>query len=279
MALVRIIKFIFSKAFWVSIGVYLVMVIVGIWALLTYLDVITLHGETIKVPDLRSFHETELENYLKSQKLSYQIMDSVFVEKSQGGLVIEQKPDSGAFVKEGRKIYVTISAYNAPQVSLPNLKYDDKRNVIAQFQSIGLKVGNISYIPSVCVDCLERVEIDSTELEPGTKLNQGSSVDLVFGGGKSDQFTPVPILIGMTMEEAKEKVMQAGLIIGSMVTDEEFTAEDSSNARIYRQIPDYKNDEILFLGSAVQVFLTLDSNKIPEIPIDSLQTEDVPNEF
>ena len=278
MSLVRVIKFVFSKAFWVSIGVYLVLLIVGIWALLTYLDVITLHGETVKVPNLRTYHETELENLLKVEGLKYQIMDSVFVENSQGGLVIEQTPDSGALVKDGRKIYVTISAYDAPKVTVPNLQYDDKRNVIAQFQSIGLKVGVISYIPSACVDCLERVEKDSIEVIPGEKLDQGTSVDLVFGGGKSDQFIPVPTLIGLSFEEAKERVMQAGLVIGSTIIDDEFSGEDSVDAKVFRQIPGFANDEILFLGSAVQLFFTLDSNKIPEIPIDSLEM-DIPDEY
>ena len=278
MAIVKIIKFIFSKAFWVSIGVYLMLLIIGTWCLLVYLDIITLHGETIKVPNLRSYHETELENLLKADKLSFEIMDSVFVEKQQGGIVIEQTPDSGAFVKEGRKIYVTISAYDAPKVTVPNLRYDDKRNVIAQFQSIGLRVGRISYVPAACTDCLERVEIDSIPVEPGRRLDQGTTVDLVFGGGKSDQFITMPVLIGLSFKEVKEKIMQAGLVIGSAVCDQEFTEEDSSNAQVFKQIPDFNKGEVLFLGSAVQVFFTTDSNKIPEIPIDSLETQSI-NEF
>lgn len=278
MALIKIIKFFFSKAFWVSIGVYIVLLLIGIWCLLMYLDVVTLHAETIKVPDLRSYHQTELKNILEVEKLGFEIMDSVFVEKQQGGIVIEQTPDSGAFVKEGRKIYVTISAYDAPKVTIPNLQDDDKRNVIAQFQSIGLRVGNISYVPYHCTDCLVRVEIDHIIIEPGSRLDQGTTVDLVFGGGKSDQFIPMPVLIGLGFEEVREKLMQAGLIISSAVCDADFTEEDSSKAKIFKQIPDFNNDEILFLGSAVQVFFTIDSNKIPEIPIDSLETVR-PNEF
>ena len=278
MALIKIIKFFFSKAFWVSIGVYIVLLLIGIWCLLMYLDVVTLHAETIKVPDLRSYHQTELKNILEVEKLGFEIMDSVFVEKQQGGIVIEQTPDSGAFVKEGRKIYVTISAYDAPKVTIPNLQDDDKRNVIAQFQSIGLRVGNISYVPYHCTDCLVRVEIDHIIIEPGSRLDQGTTVDLVFGGGKSDQFIPMPVLIGLGFEEVREKLMQDGLIISSAVCDADFTEEDSSKAKIFKQIPNFNNDEILFLGSAVQVFFTIDSNKIPEIPIDSLETVR-PNEF
>ena len=88
----------------------------------------------------------------------------------------------------------------------------------------------------------------------------------------------MPVLIGLRFEEVKEKVMQAGLVIGSAVCDEEFTEEDSTNAQVFKQIPDFNKGEVLFLGSAVQVFFTTDSNKIPEIPIDSLETQSI-NEF
>ena len=44
------------------------------------------------------------------------------------------------------------------------------------------------------------------------------------------------------------------------------------NAKVFKQIPDFDNEEVLFLGSAVQIFFTTDNNKIPEIPIDSLET-------
>tara|TARA_B100000795_G_scaffold110557_3_gene81689 strand:+ start:55549 stop:56379 length:831 start_codon:yes stop_codon:yes gene_type:complete len=272
MAIVKIIKFFFSKAFWVSIGVYIVLLFIGIWCLLIYLDAVTLHAQTIKVPDLRSYHETELENLLKVEKLDYEIMDSVFVQNQQGGIVIEQTPDSGAFVKKGRKIYVTISAYDAPKVTIPNLQYDDKRNVIAQLQSIGLRIGNILYVPAACTDCLERIEINGVPLEPGNRLDQGTTVDLVFGGGQSNQFIPMPSLIGLTLEDVREKLLQAGLLIGSAVPDEEFSGEDSLKARVFKQVPDFNNDAVLFLGSTVQVFLTTDSNKIPIIPIDRLET-------
>ena len=82
----------------------------------------------------------------------------------------------------------------------------------------------------------------------------------------------MPSLIGLTLEDVREKLLQAGLVIGSAVPDEEFSGEDSLKARVFKQVPNSNNDAVLFLGSAVQVFLTTDSNKIPIIPIDRLET-------
>lgn len=218
-------------------------------------------------------HTSEATSFAEGKKLQLQIADSVFIENEQGGIIVEQYPDSGYLVKDGRKIYVTISAYSAPKVPLPNLKYDDKRNVIAQLKSIGFKIGNIKYIPSNCTDCLEHIEIDSTMIEPGSKLDQGSKIDLVFGGGKSDQFSPVPVLIGMNLEEMSTAIKNAGLKIGSVIPDAEYSSEDSLLIRVYKQIPTHDQKDLLFLGSAMQVFLTTDDNKIPEITIDSLTSE------
>ena len=49
MAIVKIIKFIFSKAFWVSIGVYLMLLIIGTWCLLVYLDMETNKLATVRI--------------------------------------------------------------------------------------------------------------------------------------------------------------------------------------------------------------------------------------
>ena len=49
--------------------------------------------------------------------------------------------------------------------------------------------------------------------------------------------------------------MQAGLVIGSAVCDEEFTEEDSTNAQVFKQIPDFNKGEVLFLGFCSASFL------------------------
>ena len=78
----------------------MLLFILGIWALFQYLNSYTLHGEEIKVPDLRGYHVSEIENLLINESLNYVIVDSIYVEKEGGGMVMEQIPDSGFHVKK-----------------------------------------------------------------------------------------------------------------------------------------------------------------------------------
>lgn len=266
----------FTRAFWVNMGVYFLLLVAAIYALFAYLDSYTLHGEEIKVPDLRGYHISEVENLLESNSLQHVIMDSIFVENEDGGMVMEQIPDSGFMVKKDRKIYLTVSSYQAPKIPLPNLKYDDKRNVIAQLSSMGFKIDSIRYVPSECEDCLEFVEIDNEMVEPGDRLDIGSALVLVFGGGAGDQFVAIPNLLGLGMYEANEMVINAGLKVSVMVPDKEFSPEDSILGFVYRQIPEPSYEPTAYLGTSIQLFVTTDDNKRPELAIDTIPENSQP---
>jgi len=268
----KFILFIFTKKFWVNLGVFLVLFVIGIWALFSYLDSRTLHGEEIKVPLVMGYHITEAGNLLEQEQLGYKIMDSIYVEKLAGGMVVEQNPDSGMMVKEGRKIYVTLSSYATPKIPVPSVNSDQKRNVIAQLTSMGFKVGKIRYVPSICEDCLLYFEIDSVKVKPGTRLDIGSKLDLVLGGGASDQFIPIPYLINERLIGLEETVLNTGLIPGSIVVDGEFSSEDSIQAFVYKQIPEPGGNDV-HLGSAITLFVTTDHNKLPNGELDTLQND------
>jgi beta-lactam-binding protein with PASTA domain len=268
--MLKFIRFIFTKTFWVNIGVYLVLLVIGIWAYFLYLGTKTNHGEQIHVPLLIGYHITEAQNILTQENLRDTVIDSIYVEDTPGGMVVEQNPDSGFAVKSGRKIYLTLSSYQAPKIPVPNLKSDSKRNAISQLTSMGFKIGELRYIPSICEDCVMSIEIDSNEIEPGTRLDIGTKLDLVLGGGASDQFVPVPYLIGTPLKQLENTVLNTGLILGSVVPDEEI--EDSSKALVYKQMPEPGSGEVR-IGTPINLFLTTDRNKLPENALDSLRTD------
>ena len=269
----KFILFIFTKTFWVNIGVFLVLFVIGIWTLFSFLNKRTLHGEEIKVPLIIDYHITEVKNLLEQDQLSFKIIDSIYVENLAGGMVVEQNPDSGMMVKDGRKIYLTLSSYSTPKISLPNLHSDDKRNAIAQLTSMGFRIGNIRYVPANGMDYIKWIEINSVKIEPRTRLDIGTKIDLVLaGGGVSEQFIKIPYLINSPLVGLDKTVLNTGLIVGSLIFDEEFSPEDSLKAVVYKQAPS-TDDEDVHLGSAINLFITTDYNKLQENGLDSLQNE------
>ena len=98
----------------------------------------------------------------------------------------------------------------------------------------------------------------------GDSLQKGSVIDLVLGKGLSNQRTPVPDLMGMGLEPAKNKILVSSLNLGTYIYDNTIVnGEDTLNAFVYKQNPEFNEDASLQLGSAIYLWLTVDSAKLP----------------
>jgi beta-lactam-binding protein with PASTA domain len=98
-------------------------------------------------------------------------------------------------------------------------------------------------------------------------------VDLVLGRGLSSQRTTLPRLTGYTLEQARNEILSASLNLGAFVFDATvLTHDDSLNAFVFKQNPEYRSEATVQLGSAVYIWLTTDSLKMPS---DTLSTDTI----
>lgn len=233
------------------------------WLALWYLDKYTLHGQSTQVPDLIGFIEIEVEEILEQRGLKYQIMDSLYRDNVPRGIVLEQHPEAGSAVKDGRIIYLTINKMRPENAFMPNIVDKSKRAAIETLKSAGLEVGLLSYRPDQCFDCVLLQQLKGENVEPGAEIPKGTEIDLVLGGGLSDDKILVPLVINMTREEAMKELWESYLNIGAEFYDESvLNADDSMAARIYKQSPSYSIDSWLRMGSSVDVEYTIDEGKI-----------------
>ncbi len=87
-------------------------------------------------------------------------------------------------------------------------------------------------------------------------------IDLVLGKGLSNQHTPVPDLLGLKLDPARNKILGSSLNLGTYVYDKTIvTSADTLNAFVYKQIPEFKEDATLQLGSLIYLWLTVDAAK------------------
>ena len=97
----------------------------------------------------------------------------------------------------------------------------------------------------------------------GDSLQKGSVVDLVLGKGLSNQRTPVPDLIGMKLDPARNKILISSLNLGTYIYDNTIiNGHDTLNAFVYKQNPEFKDNASRQLGSDIYLWLTVDSAKI-----------------
>ncbi len=177
-----------SKEFLRTLITVVVIVIILIFGLTKWLDYFTKHDEKIKVPNLEKLSLVDTENALNLANLNYVVIDSAsFNPKFPPNSVIEQNPMAGDFVKENRKIYLTLNPSGYRKITIPNILDQTKRQVVIQLKSIGFRIGKERYIPDLGKDVVRGMEIKGLEIKPGDELPKNTLIDLVLGDGFEDR--------------------------------------------------------------------------------------------
>src|SRR5688572_30132691 len=134
-------KFLKSKTFLKNIAIYFLSLAIIIWLLLSYLRVYTNHGESVNVPNFKGLPIAKLDEVASKSHVRYLIVDSIFDTKAPRGVVLKQEPEVNAEVKEGREVYLYVSASLPPEIIMPKLVDRSLRQAITMIFSNGFKLG------------------------------------------------------------------------------------------------------------------------------------------
>ena len=195
-------NFVFSKVFLRQLIIAAVLGVFVIWGSLKLLDLYTLHGRSITVPELDGYSKTEAAELLSSMNLRYTINDSVYDDDRSPGSVVMQDPVAGSKVKRNRTIYLTTVAVLPEMVPMPDLTDLSRRQAISILETHGLKIGRLEYQPDIARDAVLKQKFNEGLIEPGTPVEKGTEIDLVLGEGLGENITPLPLVIGMSRQEA-----------------------------------------------------------------------------
>jgi beta-lactam-binding protein with PASTA domain len=255
-------NFILSKVFIKHLGLAIVILVGFVMLFLIWLNFYTRHGQARPVPDFVGLTMEQTVRLAKKSRLRYQVIDSIYTTAVPRGCVAEQNPRPGFKVKKHRNIVLTINAFRPEMVAMPDVVDLPKRQAITLIESSGLEIGQLRYKPDLSIDVVMEQLCNGKTINKGDSLQKGSVVDLVLGKGLSNERTPVPDLIGMNLEHAKNKILASSLNLGTYIYDNTIiNGNDTLNAFVYKQNPEYKVDAKLQLGSAIYLWMTVDSVK------------------
>jgi eukaryotic-like serine/threonine-protein kinase len=256
-------NFILSKLFLKNLGIAILIVVGGVMMLLIWMNFYTRHGQARPVPNFVGLTMEQTVRLAKKSRLRYQIIDSIYTSTVPRGCIAEQNPKPGFKVKKWRNVVLTINAFRPEMVAMPNLVDLPLRQAKALIESSGLEIGLLKYKPDLSIDVVIDQQYNGRGIREGDSLQKGSVVDLILGKGLSNQHTPVPYLLGMKLEPAKNKILISSLNLGTFVYDNTIVnAADTDNAFVFKQIPEFKTDANLQLGSNIYLWLTVDSAKL-----------------
>jgi beta-lactam-binding protein with PASTA domain len=249
--------FLKSKQFRNHFIISLVIGFIIFWGSFKSLGVFTHHGITITVPDFASVKTEDLDKFISGRQLRYEIIDSVFDSKVGAGVVIKQDPEKNSSVKQNRIIYLTVSAKMAPLVKMPNLVDASMRQAQAMLESYGLKAGTREYRADQCVNCVLEQILKGKKVEAGTMIPKGSVIDLVLGKGQGDEKINIPCMIGLSHQDALDKIAENGLSQGAIMCSDCKTSADKEKAKVYKQIPACSSDAMVNPGNAIDLYLSI----------------------
>lgn len=159
--------------------------LVLLWAVMIFLDFWTFHGHTAVVPDIKHKSYALASDILGANKLSIEISDSVYDRSLAPGTVVESWPKAGAVVKEGRQVYVTVTAFSPKQVtiSMPLSGNVSSRQAMSYLRGIGITDIRVENVPSEYADLVLGARYGDTPLSVGSVIPVTSTVTLTVGNG------------------------------------------------------------------------------------------------
>lgn len=222
----------------------------------------TRHGQHRTVPDFTGLALDDAGRLARRNNLELRVNDSLFVPAYDGGVVLDQLPHEGTQVKGGRTVYVTINSFAQKRVEVPYVAGRSLRQAKNMLEIAGLEIDRLIYRPDMATNYVLEQRVDGRTVDAGTKLQIeiGSGVTLYVGAAEGEAVAVVPKVMGVSLREAKSRLWEQGLNVGSVVFDEGIDLLNQKDARVYRQQPIQGYATVL--GSEVGLRLTLDAEKV-----------------
>jgi len=227
--------FITKKSIWINLLTGIVIMVAALFLLNILLSPLTRHGKNKEVPAVLGLTYSDARKVLEAKGFEPEIQDSIYTDTVTRGIVLKQFPEGGDLVKVNRKVFLTINRQVPPEVEMPNLIGFSFRNAEMQLKNMGLRVGPTSYKPDFAKNSVLEQNYKGNNIEPGTKIRQGSLISLVLGDGFGRVEFVVPNLIGMRYADAKSMLEQNGLSFLIVLPDPDVS--DTSSGFIYWQSP------------------------------------------
>lgn len=249
-------KFITSKIFLKNLGLAILIPFSLIWITMFSISRYTYKGQNILTPDFTGLNIDEVIKIADIKDCRIKVRDSVYRVNIKPGTVLLQNPLAGHAIKPGRIIYLTVTSKLSEKVEVPKLTDISFRQARVLLESKGFSLGKIEFRPSEFDGLVLDQKFDGLSIHQGTRIDNGSTIDLVIGSKNIAGETTVPYLIGLTLSAAKDSIIARLLTPGAVIFDNTLlTTDDTINALVWKQIPPPDSTKLVSAGTSIDLWL------------------------
>lgn len=249
-----------SRQFLKHVLLALAFIIGIIYLTLLWLRIYTHHGQKIALENMVGKSVTEAAKIADKHDFELVVNDSVFIVGKPGGLITDQNPKAGALVKQGRKIYITITKSDADKIRLADLPelygnpFEQKKTELS-YRDIDAEIRSFAYDPGEPNHILEvwykgeRI-ISATEKKNDVLINKGDVLEFVLSERQGGEVI-VPDLRCQDIEAARFLLETRKLEMGDVIRKGDFAEGDF--LYVISQNPPYDGVTSITMGQKVSV--------------------------
>lgn len=163
------------------------------------------------VPRVIDLGVTEARSKLETAGLRFRLEDQETDPVVPRNAVVRQDPPPGVVVEPNTVVSLTLSD-GPPDVPVPDVAGFPRALAERVVKAAGFKLGRVDTLPSAS----DRGIVVQTRPGPGVGRPAGTSIELVVSSGKAD--VTVPSMIGLTLVDARARLGELGLLVGSVST-------------------------------------------------------------
>ena len=167
-------------------------------------------AKTTKVPDVVGRDESDAEEMIQDAKLTV-VHETAYSDDVEQGKVISSDPVAGTEVDEGTEVTIVVSK-GAEQATVPDIRNKTASAAESALADAGLS-GSSSEEYS---DDVPEGQVISQSIDPGSKVSKGTTVSYVVSRGPETKYVTVPGLGGYTEDQARQRLENAGLKVGTV---------------------------------------------------------------
>lgn len=163
------------------------------------------------VPRVLDLGVTEARQKLEAQGMRFKIEDQETDPVTPRHAVVRQDPPPGVVVPPNTVVSLVLSD-GPPDVAVPDVAGFPRALAERVLKAAGFQLGRIDTLPSAS----ERGIVVQTRPGPGVGRPAGTAIELVVSSGKAD--VTVPSVVGLTLVEARARLTEIGLGVGTTST-------------------------------------------------------------
>lgn len=232
----------------ITIGIVFAILFSLLWIIDTFVMPPLVHAiKVVQVPNITGLTLSKADPIIRESKLRVAEVREVYNETIPKGRIISQLPFAGSEVREGRRMYITVSR-GIEKVMVPYLIGKTDRDAMLNLLSIGLQLGETVYqeneeIPQGIV--LEQ------SITPGTKIPYGKMISLVISQGPPG--IDLAAFTGITLNQAKLYAIEYDLTIE--ISNPELRDPNLQDMDIFIEPDVSKSSDFLRRGETVWIKL------------------------